>query len=245
MAHRFRFFVEGARSAGEVVDLAPGDVQHLRVLRLRDGAPVEVVDGSGQVFDADVVAGRRAHLHRLVDALRSDLPEIVLYAGVLPGQRWDALVDGAVQAGASVIVPVVQSSREQAQVERRAARATRVAEAAAKQAKRVRLPRVAAPIRLRDLPGGARGIVLDERATRPLVDLDVGACVLPPEGTDDGASTLSLLVGPAAGLPVEASDELQDGGWTAASLGPTILRSELAAAVAVACALQLLDAPPR
>lgn len=215
--------------AGGEVGLAEPDAHHLRVVRAGAGEPIEIVDAAGVVFAARVASEGRVQLERVVQCGEPGLPAIVLYAGVLAGQRWDRLVDGAVQAGATRIVPLVQSTRERQGVERRAERAARVVAAAAKQSKRTTLPQIAGPMRYADLPGEPPGIVCDERGTTALLEILKG----PPR-----AGALSIVVGAASGLPRVLVEDLAAHGWRIALLGPTVLRSELAAAVAVSCAVQ-------
>lgn len=228
--HRFRFFLDATGAVGDEVELCAEDARHLRVIRAAPGVQVEAVDARGALFDAVVTGASSVELVALRREGPDDVPPVVLYAGVLAGNRWDALLDGAVQAGATRIVPLAQSSRELMQVERRAARARRVIEAAAKQSKRIVLPEVAEAIRYAELVDVAPGVVLDERTDRALIDL------LAAHGQASGE--LAVVVGAASGLPLALVRELSDAGWQLGSLGPTVLRSELAAAVGVSIAVQ-------
>jgi 16S rRNA (uracil1498-N3)-methyltransferase len=231
-SHRFRFFIPVDGDVGTDVDLADEDARHLRVVRAGPGELIEVVDAAGTTFSARVLAGGRAHLERVqVSALEVGAGSIVLYAGVLAGQRWDQLLDGAVQAGATMVVPLVQSTRELQAVERRSVRAERVIVAAAKQSKRTMLPTVGPAIRYADLAGlDVPGIVCDELATEPLLSV---VSTLPAE-----LAPVNIVVGAASGLPRPLVAGLVEAGWRSASLGATVLRSELAAAVAVSCVSQ-------
>lgn len=234
--HRFRFFVDSIPSVGDTIALRATDAQHLRVVRSEQGAPVEVVAADGTVFAGRTVGSGTVELTRLLHE-RDLLPEVWLFAGAMPGQRWDALLDGAVQAGVSYIVPIVQSAREREQMTARRDRVDRVVEAAAKQAKRSALPRVENPVDLGELREFAEpGVVLFEQPGSRMTE------VLARDFGD--RSRISLVVGPPAGLPVQVVHELVEAGWSAASLGPVVLRTELAAAVAVSCAVQVLAPAP-
>lgn len=255
MPHRFRFFVDAAGCPGAVVGLAPHDASHARVLRLAPGDVVDVVAAGGELYggvveqvDQTLVTLRLGPLRTSAGAERW---AVELFAGVLTGGTFDDLVDGAVQAGATRVVPVAATSRERERIAQRAERLRRVATSAAKQAKRTVVPEVAAPMMLADLlasangeggigradaAGGAggAGIVLDPSGASPLI-----AAVEAIAAEGHGAP-IRLLVGPSQGIADADLDALVAAGWRAARLGPTVLRSELAAAVAVAQAAAVL-----
>lgn len=222
-AHVFRFFVEQACAEGDVAQLSTADVHHLHVLRLAPGAAVEIVDPGGVTWDGAVAAdGRVTIAARRTDAHR--VRRIELIAGALTGNRFDELVDGSVQAGADRITPLVANRRDGERLTQRRERLTRIAQAAAKQAKRTSICAIDEPIDEAGLLELEPGIVLDSRAALDLVD------VLAEHGSED----VRLLVGPADGLDAGLLDRLMEQGWSAARLGPSILRAELAAAVTVA-----------
>ena len=50
--------------------------------------------------------------------------------------------------------------------------------------------------------------------------------------------SVAVVVGAASGLADVLIEELRANGWLRAGLGPSVLRSELAAAVAVSCVVQ-------
>lgn len=224
MAHRFRFFTAETPDAGDVVELAEADARHMHVIRAQPGDVVDLVDRRGHVYDAEVLGtDGQVRVVQLQAQAGTAEPEIVLYAGVLTGQPWDHLVDGAVQAGVSRIVPVAFTQREGDQLRRRGERIMRVAESAAKQSKRTYIPRVEEPMAAQLLGGEPRGIVLDPGAELSLVDW---------RPWDDGP--YGLIVGGASGIPRAYVKALVDRGWVAARIGDSVLRSELAAAIGVA-----------
>jgi 16S rRNA (uracil1498-N3)-methyltransferase len=231
VAHVFRFFVDVPGAGGDVVALDADDAAHLRVLRGEPGATVEVVDGAGVLWSASVQGKAGVQLQEALPA-PPPLPEVMLYAGMLTGQRWDALVDGAVQAGVARVVPVVERQREVAKVAARLERSRRVARAAAKQSKRMLVPEVGEPIVAEQLVDEPPGFVLALEGSRPLLE------VPRPFGLP-----VSLLVGGAEGLDRGLVATLVAAGWQPVLLGRTVLRSELAAPVGVATVLQVLGLP--
>lgn len=225
--HLFRFFVDDACSEGASVELDDFDARHARVLHgAHADGPVEVVDRDGVIWHGtfDGPTGRLVIGDRIGEVQE---PTIVVFAFVTVGGRTDELVDAAVQAGATRIVPVIRNGRDRAKVDRRWDRLMRISTTAAKQAKRGSIPLVTTAVEagtLVEMPGG---IIVDPDAPR-LLD----------EVVRDGASgaPIRLLVGAADGFPDGLVEELEAAGWQRGRLGPTTLRAELAAGVAVAIA---------
>jgi 16S rRNA (uracil1498-N3)-methyltransferase len=228
--HVFRFFVDASGESGATLQLSDVDRRHAEVLRLMSGDRIELVDGDGVVWSA---AWRTDGMVELIDALPAgpELVTIELYACALTGNRFDELVDGAVQAGAAAITPIATNTRDAERLAARLDRLQRVAAAAARQAKRAIVPRIESPIAFDAVPLGS-GIIIDPSATDPLDDV-----VRSHVDADD--SPLCLLVGAADGLDPALVERLVGSGWRRARLGPTILRSELAAPVAVAIAAMM------
>lgn len=234
--HRFRFFLTAPVTVGGLAALSAADTEHLRVVRAAIGDQVELVDTAGAVYLGALEAPGAVRVGTSIDAASGErLPQIVLYAGAMPGQRWDALLNAAVQAGVTEVVPVAASAAELAQMRRRSARAERLVEAAAKQSKRSALPRVGDPVTYTQLDDAAAGIVFDELGGPPAVE--VAQTLLTPAQIS-AQDAITVLVGPPAGFPPGLVDRLVVRGWRRASLGPIVLRTELAAPVAVAMVVQ-------
>ncbi|MCW2956822.1 MAG: methyltransferase, RsmE family [Thermoleophilia bacterium] len=231
-SHVFRFFVDVVGAAGDVVPLDAADAAHARVLRMSVGDAVEVADAAEVTWSARVHDASSVQLVKAVPAAAR--PAVIeLIAGALVGGKFDELVDGAVQAGATRIVPLVASRRDHERLTSRRSRLERIARAAAKQAKRPLVPEIADPIDHAGLLALEPGVLLDAGAPTTLdVVLASRRAALPRADAAD----VRLLVGPADGLPAELVAELLERGWEPARLGPSILRAELAAAVAVAIA---------
>lgn len=221
-AHRFRFFVDVVAVRGAQVTLSSADAAHARVLRLAEGDGIDVVDSAGTVWDAAYVSHGAV---RLIDVVvdGSARGGIELIAGVLTGAKFDELVDHAVQAGATRIVPLATTPRDHARILARRERLQRIAAAAAKQSHQSRIAQIASPITHAELLELEPGLVLDAAASDRITDVDVAS-----------DTEVRVLVGPADGLDDTLVGELVRGGWRGVRLGRSILRAELAAGVAVA-----------
>ena len=226
--HRFRFFVDETGEVGARVTVPDGDRAHLRVLRASTGTRVEIVDGSGALWEGEVDEDGAVRLLQPIPVSGKQLVQIELVAGALVGGRFDELVDGVVQAGVTRVIPYAASRRDLERLAARRGRLERICRSAAKQAKRLLVPTIGDPVDDEGLLALPPGIVLDAAA-----DATIDAAFELVGGRAPG-SMIRLLVGPADGLSEQLLAALDDRGWTRARLGPTVLRSELAAAVAVA-----------
>jgi 16S rRNA (uracil1498-N3)-methyltransferase len=213
--------------------LRGAEARHLvEVLRARPGDPVSLADGSGAVWQARVAAvGAEV---RLALGARTDVarprPRLVVVQALPKARKLDEVVQRLTEIGVDRLVPV-HSARSQVRLDAaRAAKAvTRwraVALAASKQSRRARRLEVAEVGSWDDAFAGApAGAVLWEEATAGLRAVIAGAA---------GAAELVLGIGPEGGL---TAAEVEATGLPAASLGPTILRTETAALVAAAVVL--------
>ena len=247
--------VAGPLVPGSRVAIGEGTLHHLqRVLRLRDGAPLRVTDGAG--------AHATATLERS-DALVGDdvlhtpapAPRIVLAQALAKGRRADDAVPAACELGVDGLVPVV-AARTQGRPDADAAAAVRgrwhgLAVSALEQSRGSHLADVAAPVTIAELAGphagplgGPLGGPLDDADLLRLVAVP-GATPLPELLRGDPVrvgvpTTVVVAVGPEGGWAPEELEMLAAGGWLAAGLGPSVLRTEHAGPVAVAATAALL-----
>ena len=235
-----RFHVPGA-APGARLALPEHSAHHAReVLRLRSGAPVRVFDGAGAEFEArlDEVT-RRSVFACLGGAIapRAESPlRLVLAVSPLKGDRMELVVQKATELGVAGIWPVVtfrtDAAARPALRGSRGERWERVAAGAAEQCGRAVVPEVAPTTTLDELVArtfdGQRVVLLETPGHAPLTSLAV-----------DPPRPLLLLVGPAGGFEPGEAEALRAAGFTAASLGPRILRAETAAVAAVAIAQAL------
>src|SRR5688572_6230793 len=114
---RPRFHVPGLTSTAERVELPEDEAEHLvRVLRLGVGDEVDVFDGRGGLWRAEVVhAGKKAAAVRLVARgapARELKVQLSLVVSVLKGDKIDDVVRDAVMLGVTSIRPVISERTE-------------------------------------------------------------------------------------------------------------------------------------
>ena len=101
---RPRFYVPGVNSTLALVELPEDEAEHLvRVLRLGVGDEIDVIDGRGGLWRAEVVqAGKKSAVIRPLEPgtpARELGPNISLVVSVLKGDKLDDVVRDAVMLG--------------------------------------------------------------------------------------------------------------------------------------------------
>jgi 16S rRNA (uracil1498-N3)-methyltransferase len=202
----------------------------LKVLRARAGDVLEVVDGRGGLFVGRLLDGGELAVVESIEA-PEESGEVVLYQAVPKGARMDLVVEKATEVGVTSIVPLLTGRGVVAPRAGKVERWRRVAEAAARQSLRLRVPDVREPLPF-------------EAAVRSAAES--GVILHNAEGVarfeDVVGSPVSLFVGPEGGWEEEELLLAEESGLAIAGLGPFRLRSETAGIVAVARARGALEA---
>ena len=227
------FLVDALPPAGSFVLDGPEGRHAATVRRLRAGESVVLTDGAGRFGPATVVAAGRAELTLQVGpAVRVDPPAVrVTLVQALPkGERAELAVELATEAGVDEIVPwaaqrCIARWRAPEQVDKGVRRWRGTAREAAKQARRPFVPVVrdlATTAQVAEVAAGATTLVLHESSITPLAAAELPA-----------AGDVVLIVGPEGGLTEEELTVFGSTGATVVRLGPQVLRTSTAAAVAL------------
>jgi 16S rRNA (uracil1498-N3)-methyltransferase len=236
-----RFFVTGADITGDRIAMNGPVANHIaRSLRMHTGDSIVVVDDSGHEHG---VLLRTVHPERIdgeVTWTREVTGEPRLQITVvqaLPRERMEDCIDLLVQVGASAVRPAITervvSRPPQDRVVHRVHRWQAVATEAAQLAGRGTIPRVHAPVPLREalaaLDSSSRLIACTFDGDRSLADMDV-----------DGVRPVALCIGPEGGFGDRDLESLRRAGAETVHMGARVLRTRYAAAIA--CALLLARA---
>lgn len=222
---------------GDRVTFEAAAAHHLgRVLRATVGDVVEAVDGAGALLSVRLTAigARRAEgviVGRAPLATESPL-DLTLAQGIPKGDKMDGIIRMATELGVTRVVPLLTARTvvrlEPARGAARLGRWQRIAKEAAQQSGRAAVPEIVTPREVSPWArqAGAAGmlICLWEEAREGLDKrLPPGPC-----------PRVSVVVGPEGGLTADEVRGLAEAGAVVAGLGPRLLRTETAGAVAVA-----------
>ncbi|MBQ3864670.1 MAG: 16S rRNA (uracil(1498)-N(3))-methyltransferase [Clostridia bacterium] len=219
------------------------DNQHLyRVLRLRSGDPIEVFDGKGNQFRAELEqTDPEGSAFRILEELPSREPKcrIVLYQGIpAKTEKMELIIQKCTEIGVHAVVPVMMErcTNRKGYDEKRLARFRKIAVEAAKQCGRAWIPEIREPVALSEV--------------FPLVD---GNFLMPYEEGGESLrkvlpreGSLSVLIGPEGGIAEQEAEEMLRRGAVRIGFGPRILRTETAGMAALSMILLLqgdMEAP--
>lgn len=233
------FYVEALPEPGGLAVVDGDEGFHAaNVRRIRAGERLDLGDGAGEMAHCVVEETGKARLTARVLDRRSVAPAspTVTVVQALPkSDRAELAVELATEAGADAFL-AWQATRcvarwdGAAKVDKGLRRWGAVARAAARQSRRAYIPEVGGLVstaqlvaRVRDeIAAGAVVLALHESATQRLTDVELAQ-----------ADSLMLIVGPEGGIADEEIEALSEAGAVAVRLGPTVLRTSTAAAVAL------------
>jgi len=240
---RPRFHVPELTSTAERVELPEDEAEHLsRVLRLGVGDEVDVFDGRGGLWRAEIVqAGKKSAAVRLI-APGTPAPElgisVSLVISVLKGDKMDDVVRDAVMLGVTRIRPMI-SERSEVSLSAmarssRIARWQRIAVSSAKQCGRAVVPDIhdAAPLDWywNEKHAGARIMCIEPSAA--LGEL-LGVHAVPSPAAAD------VIIGPEGGWAVQEVAAAHDSGAILMSLGGRTLRADAVPIVVLSALLTI------
>lgn len=232
------FYAETVPAVGELAVVEGDEGFHAAtVRRIRPGESLVISDGAGAVAECVVESADKRTLTARVAARRTaprSHPPVTVVQAIPKSERSELAVELATEAGADAFIAwqadrcVARWDGDRAEKGLRRWRA--VARSAARQSRRPWIPGVDGPLStarlcsvLADRTGaGALALVLHESADRPLADLPVAQ-----------AESIILVVGPEGGVSDGELEALSAAGARPVRLGPTVLRTSTAGAVAL------------
>jgi 16S rRNA (uracil1498-N3)-methyltransferase len=235
MARR-RFFVDLVHNGQ--AEITGENAHHLsRVLRVEAGQKFEITDNQ-HAWLASVESVRKDLVRfNLIEELPAgpELPEVTLYLALIKFERFEWAVEKATELGVTRIIPVEAARSEHGlflAAQKRAERWRRVAREASEQSRRLRVPEIGEAVRMSGALKAAathRCWFDEQPGAKPLLDaFEFGA-----------GESAALLIGPEGGWIEAERLQFHAAGWTAVSLGPSILRAETAVCAALGVLAQM------
>lgn len=249
-----RLFQPGiAAVKGHLIEVDGPEARHaMKVLRVREGDLIDVLNGSGQVIPCKVHALDKQVLRlETVDILTQQKPlwEIRLYTSLIKHKAMDWIIQKATELGAAVIQPI-RSSRCVVDLadsnKRKIVHWRQTMIEAVKQCGNPWLPDLHAPTDLKS----ALQKTDAERAIHLVAALDdeakpVSSCfdrAIRVHGAMPGV--VGLWIGPEGDFTPSELNAFREAGFFFMTLGPHVLRSETAALAGLSVILQELIRRP-
>lgn len=239
-----RFFIHPDTEICDEILLSEQESHHIsRVLRLKTGTSLQLLDGRGNIHDAEIISlGKQATL-RILSSLHIQRDEVPLrvYQSVLKGQKMELLVQKCTELGVSEFTPFYSErcqlkKTELTKISKKYDRWQRIIEEACKQCNN--------PIMMQLNPL----VSLDEMFT--LQDESVQKILFWEEEKQENSlhscslqtdkAGLQIVFGPEGGFPVTEVELAKQAGFQTLSLGPRILKAETANMAAVSIIQHLL-----
>ncbi len=233
-----RFFVEGEQEVGGAVEIHGGDAHKItRVLRLRAGDRIEIVDSRACAFAAAIEEAGQVVRARLIDVVADRVPEvnrlIIEVAQAVPkAARMDFVVEKGTELGAAAFLPFYSERSVGRRVgPEKLARWRRIARSASQQSGRRELPEIHEPLEFDALVErfGEYDTVFFAWELAPPEPLHDRLRALLPQ-----AGRVLIVVGPEGGFAHAEAEAATSRGAHVLWLGSRILRTDTAAVVLLA-----------
>lgn len=230
------FFVRPSQVEGSLVQITGPDVNHMKhVLRMKPGEQVLISDGEGHDYTCLVKSLENDLVEAEITAVNEEGRElssrIWLFQGLPKSDKMEFIIQKAVELGAAAVVPVatknavVKLDKKKEEAKRRRWQA--IAESAAKQSKRSRMPEVMELMSLTE-------------AFAYIKERDFEVRLIPYENAEgmEGAGRalerigpgqdIAVFIGPEGGFDEKEIETALEYGVSPISLGKRILRTETA-----------------
>ncbi len=233
-----RFFLTDRAPLDGFFEIGGDDARHISFsLRMRVGERLVICDGRGMDYDCVIrmIDGVSVRCE-VMESCRSETEppyEIRLYQSVPKGDKFDYIVQKAVELGVTEIVPVYSArcivKPDAKSEEKRLVRLSRIAEEAAKQCGRGIIPQILPHVKFSEAVRNAGTGFLCYESERGYTLKGYLR-----DFATKGERKLGFFVGPEGGYGREEAQLAEENGLPLVALGPRILRSETASGFVLA-----------
>ncbi len=227
MSRSPRFFTDSLPASGLAILDADESAHAARVLRLRAGDAVTLLDGQGNIAEAQIVEANPKATACQVLSVRHEArlaPALTVYSALPKGCAED-MVDQLAQLGCDTFVPMSCARSVVEAKDNKVEKFRRIAREGSKQAIRAWVMEVGEPVGFKSALTQAKGLrlIADPRGAAGEVMAQVRS-----------AAQVSVFIGPEGGFTDEELQQAQAAGFVLWKFAPFVLRIETAAVGAVA-----------
>jgi 16S rRNA (uracil1498-N3)-methyltransferase len=242
---------------GDTAALTGDHASHLnRVLRAKVGQEFDIATGDAvRRGKITAISADRVEFALGAELAANPTPALTLVLAIFKFDRMEWAIEKCTEIGVARIIPLIASRTDShlaAAAGKRHERWQRIALQASEQSRRPAPPEIAEPITFKDLASLDLNRAGDDSASLANYQIASTRIVLSESGTDrrlrgvlasrtsDLNEEVILAVGPEGGWTDDEFRWFRESGWTSASLGDNILRTETAAIAAAALAIDAL-----
>ncbi len=242
-------FADPSDVQDELLTITGPEVNHIRnVMRLKPGEEISVsIGGDGKEYRYGIESYTEDSVLcrlRFVKDKEVELPvKVLLFQGLPKADKMDLIVQKAVELGAAEIIPVSMErcvvKLDAGKAAKKTARWQTIAESAASQSRRSIIPRVLAPMSMKEAVEYAKEQT-DVRVIPYELQEDDGSVKQYLESLKEGQS-VSIFIGPEGGFAPGEVELAKEAGIRPISLGRRILRTETAGLAILSWLIYILE----
>ena len=242
-------FADPSDVQDELLTITGPEVNHIRnVMRLKPGEEISVsIGGDGKEYRYGIESYTEDSVLcrlRFVKDKEVELPvKVLLFQGLPKADKMDLIVQKAVELGAAEIIPVSMErcvvKLDAGKAAKKTARWQTIAESAASQSRRSIIPRVLAPMSMKEAVEYAKEQT-EVRVIPYELQEDDGSVKQYLESLKEGQS-VSIFIGPEGGFAPGEVELAKEAGIQPISLGRRILRTETAGLAILSWLIYILE----
>lgn len=239
-----KFFVSKENINDHIITLEGDNAKHIgNVLRAKIGDKITVCDGEGRDYECEIEEITKGSVAAKITDIFSNNNEpsikITLYQGLPKADKMELVIQKCIEIGIDRIVPIKTEHtvvKLEGKEEKKLQRWNKIAEAAAKQCGRGKIPRVCGIMSFKDAVIEAAGL---------------DSAIIPYEKERDNSlksfakefrgESIGIFIGPEGGFSEEEISFAKERGISSVTLGRRILRTETAGLVASVILLYELE----
>lgn len=235
-----KFFVKENQISNNKIEIVGDDVNHItNVLRMKQGEILKVCNQeTGENYIVEIINTKKNSVtceiqEKLEETAESNV-DITLYQGLPKFEKMELIIQKNTEVGVNAIVPVIMERTvvklDEKQVSKKLERWQKIAEIAAKQSMRDKIPEIKNIIKINKISDSLKNekfdtiLVAYENEEKTMLKKELKKL----ENLKDKKYKIAIIIGPEGGISEREIEQLNNLGAKCVSLGRRILRTETA-----------------